>query len=93
MVHDILLKLSYSCPPPSHTHLHNRPHTAQNSEAYIFACVNVRTLELLTQALWLIKFLQKKYRCSHLHVRSTIDRFSQSLIHLLVDLIEQSLIL
>ena len=61
-------------------------------EAYIFACVNVRALELLTQVLWLLKFLQKKSWCSHFHMRSAIDRFSQSLIHLLVHLMGQSLI-
>ena len=65
---------------------------AKNFEAYIFACVNVKTLKLLMQILWLQKFLQKKSWCSHLYVRSAIDRFSQSLIHLFVDLMGQSLI-
>ena len=63
---------------------------ARTFKAYIFGCVSVRALELLTQALWLLEFLQKKSRCSHLHVRSPIDRFSQSLIHLFVDVIGQS---
>ena len=61
-------------------------------KAYIFICVNVRTLELLTLVLWLLKFLQKKSWCSHLHVRSAIDRFSQSLIHLLVNFMGQSMV-
>ena len=61
-------------------------------EAYIFGFVNVRALELLTQVLWLLKFLQKKSWWSCLHVRSATDQFSQSLIHLLVNLMEQSLI-
>ena len=61
-------------------------------EAYIFGCVSVRALELLTQVLWLLKFLQKKSWWSCLHVRSAIDRFAQSLIHLLVNLMGQSLI-
>ena len=61
-------------------------------EAYIVGCVSVRALELLTQVLWLLKFLQKESWRSCLHVRSAIDRFSQSLIHLLVNLVGQSLI-
>ena len=61
-------------------------------EAYIFGCVSVRAVELLTQVLWILKFLHKKSWWSRLHVRSAIDRFSHSLIHLLVDLMGQSLI-
>ena len=61
-------------------------------KAYIFDCVSVKALELLTQVLWLLKFLQKKSWWSCLQVRSAIDRFSQSLIHLLVNLMRQSLI-
>ena len=61
-------------------------------EAYIFGCVSVRALELLTQVLRLLKFLQKKSWWPCLHVRSTIDRIAQSLIHLLVNLMGQSLI-
>ena len=53
--------------------------------AYILDCVSIRAVELLAQVLWLMKFLQKKSWCSHLHVISAIDRFSQSLIHWLVD--------
>ena len=37
-----------------------------------------------------MKFLQKKRWCSRLHVRSTIDRFSESLTLWLMDLIRQS---
>ena len=58
-------------------------------EANIFGCVRVRAVELLMQVLWLLK---KKLWCSSLHVRSAIDQFSQSLIHLLVNLMGQSLI-
>ena len=65
---------------------------ARNFEAYIFICVNVSSLELLTQVLWLLKLLQKKSWFFHLHVRSAIDRFSQSLIHLLVNFMGQSMI-
>ena len=65
---------------------------ARNFEVHIFSCVNVRAVELLTQVLWLLKFLQKKSWWFHLHVRSAIDQFSQSLFHLLVHLMEQSLI-
>ena len=61
-------------------------------EAYIFVCVNVRILELLTQVLWLLKFLQNKSWCFHLHVRSAIDRFSQSFIYLLVNFMGQSMV-
>ena len=61
-------------------------------KAYSFGCVTVRALELLKQVLWLLKFLQKKSWWSYLHVRSAIDRFAQSLIHLLVDLTGQSLV-
>ena len=64
---------------------------ARNFEAYIFGCVSVRALELLTQVLWLLKFLQKESWWSCLHVRSDIYRFTQSLIHLLVNLMGQSL--
>ena len=62
-------------------------------EAYIFVYVSVRTVELLLQVLWLLKFLQKKTWCSCLHIRSAIDQFSQSLIHLFVHLMGQSLII
>ena len=58
-------------------------------EAYIFGYVSVRALEL--QVLQLLKFLQESW-WSCLHVRSTIDRFSQSVIHLLVNLMGQSLL-
>ena len=61
-------------------------------EGYIFGCVSVRALELLTQVLWQLKFLQKKSWWSCLHVRSAIDRFAQSLIHLFVNFMGQSLI-
>ena len=52
MSHDILLKLSYSS-PSSQPCQHNRAHKAIIFEAYIFVCVGVRALELLTQVLWL----------------------------------------
>ena len=61
-------------------------------EPYFVGCINVRALELLTQVLWLLKFLQKESWQFCLLVRSAIDRFSQSLIHLLVNLMGQSLI-
>ena len=61
-------------------------------KAYIVGCVSVRALEFLTQVLWLLKFLQKESWLFCLHVRSAIDRFSQSLIHFLVNLMGQSLI-
>ena len=67
-------------------------HTARIFEAYIFGCVGGRALKVLTQVLWLLKFLRKKYWWSCLHVRSAIDRFAQSLIHFLVNLMGQSLI-
>ena len=54
--------------------------TGRTWPAYIFDCVSIKAVELLAQVLWLLKFLQKKSWCSHLHVRSAIDRFSQSLI-------------
>ena len=60
-------------------------------EAYIVGCVSVRALKFLTQVLWLLNFLQKESWQSCLHVRSAIDRFAQSLIHLLVNLVRQSL--
>ena len=59
-------QLLYSSPPsppllpspsPSQPHLHNWLHTARAFQAYIFGCVSVRALELLTQALWLLEFL------------------------------------
>ena len=53
--------------------LAQQAHTARNFKAYTFVCVNVRTLELLTQVLWLLKFLQNKCCCFHLHVRSATD--------------------
>ena len=56
-------------------------------KAYIFGCVTVRAVELLTQVFWLRKFLQKKSWCSCLQVRFAIELFSQSLIYLLVDLV------
>ena len=56
----------------------------------MFGCVSVSALELLTQVLWLLKFLETKSWCSRLHVRSSLDRFSQRLIHLLVNLMGQS---
>ena len=59
-------------------------------EAFIFDCVSVRAVELLTQVLWLLKFLQKKFWFSHLYVRSTINRFFPSSIHFLADLMGQS---
>ena len=95
MPHDILLKLLYSSPPspsPSQPRSRNRVHTARNFKAYIVGCVSVRVLEFLTQVLWLLKFLQKESWRSCLHVRSAIDRFAQSLIHLRVNLVGQSLI-
>ena len=46
----------------------------------------ITALEFLTQVLWVLKFPQKESWQSCLHVRSAIDRFAQSLIHLLVDL-------
>ena len=94
MSHDILLKLSYSSPSPSPSQpcYRNRAHTARIFEAYIVGCVSVRALEFLTQVLWVLKFPQKESWRSCLHVRSAIDRFAQSLIHLLVDLMGQSLI-
>ena len=87
MPHGILLKLSY--PPsssPLHTHYCKRPHTARMFEDYMFGCVTVRAVELITQVLWLLKFLQKKFCCCHLYGRFTIGRFSPSLIHFYVDL-------
>ena len=83
MPYDILVRLSYSSPPPPspsplHTHQHNQLHVAIIFETYVFGCVSVRAVELLTQVLWLLKFLQTKSWCSHLHVRSAITRFSQS---------------
>ena len=44
---------------------------ARNFEAYIFACVYVSAIELLAQVLWLQKVVQKKSRCSYLHVLSS----------------------
>ena len=61
-------------------------------EAYMFGCVSVSAVELLMYVLWLLRFLQKNIWCSSLHVRSGIDQFSQSLIHLLVNLMGQPLI-
>ena len=55
-------------------------------EGYIEGCVSARVLELLMQVLLLLKF---ESWLSCLHVRSAIDRFSQSLIHLLVNLVGQ----
>ena len=65
---------------------------AKNFEAYIFGYVSVSALELLTQVLWVLNFIQKESWWSFLHVRSAIDRFTQSLIHLLVNVMGQSLI-
>ena len=59
-------------------------------EAYILGCITVSAIELLTQVVWLLKFLQKKFWCSDLHVRSAIDRFSPHSIHFLVNLMGQS---
>ena len=73
-------------------HIQKMAHAAQIFQAYTFGYVSVRVIELLAQVLWLLKFLQKKCWCSHLHVRSAIGQFSQSLIHLLVDFIGQSMI-
>ena len=61
-------------------------------EAHIFGYVSISALELLMQPCWILKFLQKKSWCSHLHVRSAIYQFSESLIHLLIHLMRQSLI-
>ena len=61
-------------------------------KAYFFGCVSVRALDILTQVVWLLKFLHKKSWWSCLRLRSTIDRFAQSLIQLLVNLMGQSLI-
>ena len=47
----------------------------------------------LLQALWLIKLLQNKSWHYRLHVRSAIDRFSESLIYWLLNLMVQSIIL
>ena len=52
------LKLSYSStsstpPSPSQPCQRNWPNMARIFEAYIFACVYIRALELLTQVLWL----------------------------------------
>ena len=54
----MLLKLSYSStsstpPSPSQPCQRNWPHMARIFEAYIFACIYIRALELLTQVLWL----------------------------------------
>ena len=91
--HGILLKLSYSSLPLLLLLCIYLSTTGPIlPEVHIFACVNVRVLELLTQVLWLLKVLQKKSWWSCLHVRFAIVRFSHSLIHLLVDLMGQSLI-
>ena len=66
------------------------PYAARIFETYISGCVTVRAVELLKQVLWLLKFLQKKFWCSNLHVRSAIDQFSPRSIHFLVDLVGQS---
>ena len=42
-------------------------------EAYTFVYVSVKAMKLLTQILWLLKFLQKISFCSYLHVRSATD--------------------
>ena len=65
---------------------------SETFEAYIFGCIGVRTVELATQVLWLLKFLQRKPWISSLLVRAAIRRLSQSLNHLLVDFKGQSLI-
>ena len=61
-------------------------------EAYIFGCIGVRTVELATQVLSLLKFLQRKPWSSSLLVRAAIRQLSQSLNHLLLDFKGQSLI-
>ena len=55
MIHDILLKLACS---PLLTCIFIT-HMDITFEAYIFGCVSIRAVELLTQVLWLLKFLQK----------------------------------
>ena len=50
MPHDILLKLSYSSPPASHTCKYNGPYTAINFEAYIVGCISIRAVELLNRS-------------------------------------------
>ena len=84
MPYDILLKLAFS----SLLHLSSSLSYSLTQQAahdhifevYTFGCVSIRALELLIQVLWLLKFPQKKFCCSHLHVRSAIVQFSQSLI-------------
>ena len=65
---------------------------SETLEAYIFGCIGVRTVELATRVLWLLKFLQRKPWSSSSLVRATIRRLSQSLNDLLVDFKGQSLI-
>ena len=74
-------------PPPS------IPFSTTGGSLYLwFGCVSDRVVELLTQVLWLLKFLEKKSWCSRLHVQSATDLFSQNLVYLLVHLMRQSLI-
>ena len=63
---------------------------SETFEAYIFGCIGVRTVELDTSSL-AIEVSSEKGLELQLTVRAAIGRFSQSLIHLLVDFKEQSL--
>ena len=47
----VLLNLLYPSSLSSPSSLHYRPNTARILEAYIFGCVSVRSVELLTQIL------------------------------------------
>ena len=67
-------------------------HMAIIFKAYIFGFVSFRALELLMQVLLAIEVSSGENSVVRLHVRSAIDRFSQSSIYLLVNLMEQSLI-
>ena len=49
-----------------------------SSQAYIFGCVSISTIDLVPQALLLLKFLQKKSWYFSLQVKSAIIKYSKS---------------
>ena len=65
--HWLLMPLGVDTQTDAQTHMHTNVRTKaiSRNQAFGRAC--------LVQVLWLLKFLQKKFWCSHLHVRSAID--------------------
>ena len=65
-------------PPSSFAYSAQEGANSETLEAYIFGCIGVRTVELATPVLWLLKFLQRKPWSSSLLMRRSLCVYQDS---------------